>query len=398
MKLIKRNYLNELIALIGIPDIKIITGIRRAGKSKILESFFEYIISNYQNSNIIYIDFNNIEFEEFQEYHALYNHIVSQYKEDKHNFILIDEIQMCQKFEKAINSLYSTEKYDIYLTGSNAFLLSSDLATLFTGRTIEIKVFPFSYKEYLEYFNLKDPIDNFDSYVIEGGLSGSYLYPNEKTKYDYISSVYNTIIQRDLIKRKKIRNPILLKTLSSFLMDNISNITSLNNITKVLNYNSMKTNDKTLASYTDSLCQSFLFYKITRYDIKGKKNLSSQEKYYLCDQTFKFAVLGTKNIDFGRVYENIVAIELLRRGYEVYVGTLYQKEIDFVAMKRDEKIYIQVSDNINDEKTFSRETSSLLKINDAYPKIIIARTKHPLYTYEGIKIFDIGDWLAQTDE
>ena len=396
MKIIKRSYLNDLIDVIGTPDIKVITGVRRAGKSKLLETFFEYVVSNFNDANVINIDLNKIDFEELQDYHILNKYITSRYQEGKRNFVIIDEIQMCPMFEKTINSLHSYGKYDIYITGSNAFLLSSDLATLFTGRTIEIKVFPFSYQEFIEYYELENPINNFDRYVTEGGLAGSYLYPNEKGKYDYISGVYETIIQRDLIKRKKIRNKVLLKKISSFLMDNISNITSLNNIAKVLNDNLMQTNDKTVSSYVDSLCQAFLFYKISRYDIKGKKYLASSEKYYLSDQSFKYAVLGKKDMNYGRTYENIVAIELLRRGYEVYVGVLYQKEIDFVAIKKDEKIYIQVSDDISNESTFTREVDSLLKIKDAYPKMIIARTKHPKYTYEGIEVFDIAEWLLST--
>ena len=395
MKLIKRSYLNDLIDVIGTPDIKVITGVRRSGKSKLLEAFFEYVVTNFQDANVINIDFNRIEFEEIQEYHALNEYITSRYQDGKRNFVIIDEIQMCLNFEKTINSLHSYGKYDIYITGSNAFLLSSDLATLFTGRTIEIKVFPFSYQEFIEYYELEHPISNFDRYVTEGGFAGSYLYPNVKGKYDYISGVYETIIQRDLIKRKKIRNKVLLKKLSSYLMDNISNLTSINNIAKVLNDNSMQTNDKTVGSYVDNLCQAFLFYKISRYDIKGKKYLASSEKYYLSDQSFKYAVLGKKDMNYGRTYENIVAIELLRRGYEVYVGVLYQKEIDFVAIKKDEKIYIQVSDDISNEKTFAREVDSLLKIKDAYPKLLIARTRHPEYTYEGIKVVDIGDWLSK---
>ena len=395
MKLIKRSYLQDLIQLIGTPDIKVITGVRRSGKSKLLEAFLEYIISNFQDANVIHIDFNKIEFEDLQDYHALNDYIVSRYQPNKRNFIIIDEIQMCSKFERTINSLHSYNKYDIYITGSNAFLLSSDLATLFTGRTIEIKIFPFSYQEFMEYYELENPISGFDRYATEGGLAGSYLYPTENGKYTYITGVYETIIQRDLIKRKKIRKEVLLKKISSFLMDNISNITSLNNIATVLINNSIQTNDKTVGSYVDSLCQAFLFYKISRYDIKGKKYLGSSEKYYLCDQSIKYAVLGKKDMNYGRIYENIVALELLRRGYEVYIGVLYQKEIDFVAMKKDEKIYIQVSDNVSDEKTFAREIDSLLKIKDAYPKLLIAKTGHPEYIYEGIRVIDIGEWLAK---
>ena len=395
MRVIKRRYLYELIELIGTPDIKVITGVRRSGKSMLLVAFLEYLKSNYNDANLIHINFNNIEFEELQEYHALHEYISSRYQKGKRNFLIIDEIQMCPSFEKTINSLHSQLLYDIYITGSNAFLLSSDLATLFTGRTMEIKVFPFSYKEYLEYYELNDPINCFDRYFDEGGLSGAYLYENEKTKLGYIESVYETIIQRDLVKRKKIRNIVLLKKLSSFLMDNISNITSLNNIANTLRNNNILTNDKTISSYVDSLCQSFLFYKISRYDIKGKKYLTSLEKYYLSDHVFKYAILGKKDMNYGRIYENMVAIELLRRGYEVYVGILYQKEIDFVALKRNEKIYIQVCDDISDEKTFLREIDALLKIKDAYPKVLITRTRHKDYLYEGIKVIDIGSWLIE---
>ena len=395
MKIIRRNYLDELIEYIGTPDIKVITGVRRSGKSKLLELFSEYLITSIKNLNIISIDYNNIEFEELQEYHALYNYIESKYQKEMKNFVIIDEIQLCDGFEKAINSLHSEEKFDIYITGSNAFLLSSDLATLFTGRTIEIKIFPFSYEEFLNYYELKDPIDNFDRYLNEGGFSGSYLYSTEKSKLDYVASVYETIIQRDLIKRKKIRNVVLLKKISSFLMDNISNITSLKNISETLNEKSMPINDKTVSSYVESLCEAFLFYKVSRYDIKGKKYLASSEKYYLSDHIIRYAVLGIKDMNYGRTYENIVAMELLRRGYEIYVGILYKKEIDFVAIKRNEKLYIQVSDDISNESTFMREIDTLLKIPDAYPKILICRTKHPEYTYEGVRIIDIGEWLSK---
>lgn len=395
MKIIRRNYLDELIEYIGTPDIKVITGVRRSGKSKLLELFSEYLITSIKNLNIISIDYNNIEFEELQEYHALYNYIESKYQKGMKNFVIIDEIQLCDGFEKAINSLHSEEKFDIYITGSNAFLLSSDLATLFTGRTIEIKVFPFSYEEFLNYYELKNPIDNFDRYLNEGGFSGSYLYSTEKSKLDYVASVYETIIQRDLIKRKKIRNIVLLKKISSFLMDNISNITSLKNISETLNEKSMPINDKTVSSYVESLCEAFLFYKVSRYDIKGKKYLASSEKYYLSDHIIRYAVLGIKGMNYGRTYENIVAMELLRRGYEIYVGILYKKEIDFVAIKRNEKLYIQVSDDISNESTFMREIDPLLKIPDAYPKILICRTKHPEYTYEGVRIIDIGEWLSK---
>ena len=394
MKLIKRkDYLNKVIDVIGTPDIKVITGVRRSGKSKLLEAFKGYIIANIPNANIIHINFNLPEFDELTEYRPLYDHINASYREGTENFVLIDEIQMCNNFEKAINGLHASEKFDIYITGSNAFLLSSDLATLFTGRTFEIMVYPFSFAEYVQYFGITDLYAAFDSYVTEGGMAGSYVYRDREAKYDYIAEVFNTLIVRDIRKKYKIRNPALMDRLVDFLMDNISNLTSARTIADTFNSHKDKINHKTVGSYMQYLCNAFAFYKVRRYDIKGKKYLSTTEKYYLSDHSFRYAKLGTKNMDYGRMLENIVAIELLRRGYEVYVGVLYKKEIDFVAVKRDEKLYIQVSDNISDVKTFQREVSPLLSIQDAYPKMVIARTRHEAYQYEGIKVVDISEWL-----
>lgn len=397
MKLIKRNYLNTLINVMGTPDIKVITGVRRSGKSKLLEVFKEYIKNNVENYNIIDINYNSLDFENIKEYHKLNDFVKERYVKGMKNFLLIDEVQMCEGFEKTINSLHTEEKYDIYITGSNAFLLSSDLATLFTGRTFEIEVYPFSFKEYIEYFKYEDIDEAFKKYVLEGGMSGSYLYNSIDKKYDYLNNVYNTLIVRDIFERNNIKDPKLMSSLNDFLMDNISNRTSLRNISNSLNSSesNLETNHKTIGNYILYLCESFAFYKICRYDIKWKKYLNSDEKYYLSDHAFKYARLGTKNMDYGRTYENIVAIELLRRGYEVYTGVLYNKEVDFVVTKQNEKIYIQVSDNLDNEETLKRETEPLLQIKDAYPKVIIARTKHDDYQYEGIQIYDIANWLTK---
>lgn len=396
MKLIKRStYLDKMISVIGTPDIKVITGVRRCGKSKLLESFREYLMENDPDANIIHLNFNLPEYEEYTRYRALYDYVNSRYIAGKNNFVLIDEIQMCEDFEKAVNGWHASEKYDIYITGSNAFLLSSDLATLFTGRTFEIKVYPFSFAEYVQYYTPEDIYTAFENYVLEGGMAGSYLYKDTEARYSYISEVFNTLIVRDIRQKYKIRNPQLMDKLADYMMDNISNLTSVRNIADTLNRNSDKTNSKTIGAYLQYLCNAFAFYKISRYDIKGKKYLASSDKYYLSDHVFRYAKLGTKNMDYGRMLENIVAVELLRRGYEVYVGVLYKKEIDFVAVKRDEKLYIQVSDIVSDESTFSREVSPLLQIRDAYPKMLLARTHRPEYQYEGIRIVDIAEWLLK---
>ncbi len=395
MKLIKREkYLNELIGVIGTPDIKVITGIRRSGKSKLLEAFKKYIEENIKDYNIIHINYSLSKFDKLKECHKLYEYIDSNYKENMNNFVLIDEVQMCDGFETAINWIHAEEKYDIYITGSNAFLLSSDLATLFTGRTFPIEVYPFSFSEFMKYYGYDDADKVFDEYVIQGGMAGSYVYTEQADKYKYIEDVYNTLIVRDIKKKYNIRNEKVLNNLSNFLMDNVSNITSTLNITKELNNKEDNITDKTINKYIGYLCNAFAFYKISRYDIKGKKYLTSLDKYYMADHSFRYAMLGITNMNYGRTYENIVAIELMRRGYDVYVGTLYNKEIDFVAQKHNEKIYIQVSDNISEEKTFKREIDSLLKIKDAYPKMLIARTRHDDYTYEGILVKDIANWLA----
>lgn len=394
MKLIERKfYLNKLINVVGTPDIKVITGVRRSGKSKLLDAFRAYIEKEKQACNIIQINFNLPEYEELLNYRALYDYINAHYIAEKENFVFIDEVQMCEEFEKAINGLHASEKFDIYITGSNAFLLSSDLATLFTGRTFEIKIYPFSFDEFVEYYNLTDRYEALDRYVFEGGMAGSYLYKEQESKYDYVADVFNTLIVRDIRKKYKIRNTQLMDRIVDFLMDNVSNLSSARNITNTLGSMHEKIHHTTVGAYMQYLCNAFVFYKVRRYDIKGKKYLSTNDKYYLSDHTFRYAKLGTKNMDYGRILENMVAIELLRRGYEVYVGILYKKEIDFVAIKRNEKIYIQVSDNISDEKTFEREVSPLLQIKDAYPKVLIARTRHDEYQYEGIKVVDIADWL-----
>lgn len=397
MKLIERNqYMDKLKRLRGTPDIKIITGMRRSGKSELLRAYIKYLKNTDKKINIIEIDYANLKFDNLKNYKNLYEYVENQYIFDIENILIIDEVQLCNKFELAINSFHNSKKYDIYITGSNAFLLSSDLATLFTGRFIEIPVFPFSFLEYCNYFEIKDDyFNNLKKYLKIGGLSGSYLYHNENDSINYIKEIYNTLIKRDLVDKYNITEIALLDTLTEFLMDNISNLTTANNITNILKKENIKLNHITVANYIKYLCNAFMFYKVKRYDIKGKKYLETNDKYYLVDLSLRYSLLGTRNIDFGRAYENIVAIELLRRGYDIYVGKLYQKEIDFIAIKNNEKIYIQVSDNISDQKTLLRELLPLQSIRDAYPKILLSNTNNETYDIEGIKIIDIAKWLIE---
>ncbi len=395
MKTIERaDYISHLKDLQGTPDIKIITGIRRSGKSELMKAYIEYLKENDKNANIIFIDFYDMRYDEIKEYRKLNEYVEKAYQKDKNNYVFIDEVQLCEKFEIAVNSLYTSKKYDIYITGSNAFLLSGDLATLFTGRYIEIHVLPFSFKEYCLYYSDEKNTDKlFEEYTIKGGLAGSYVYKTEQDRVRYIREVYNTIVSRDLITKYAVTDTYILERLSEYLMDNVSNLTSPNKVTDTLKSNKVSASHTTIGKYLKYLCNAFLFYDVKRYDIKGKKYLTVADKFYLADAGIRYAILGSKDLDFGRLYENIVYLELLRRGYEVYVGTLYKKEIDFIAKRGNEKIYIQVSDNISHTETFEREYSPLLQIKDAYPKMVIARTRHDEYSYEGIRIVDIADWL-----
>ncbi|MFU0531947.1 ATP-binding protein [Gardnerella vaginalis] len=427
MKLIERtDYLNRLKRLKGTPDIKIITGIRRSGKSELLRAYRTYLENTYSNQssklyasakhaqlpnalqqqdnsnnhelNIINIDFNNLNYENLKNYKSLFEYVESRYIPSAYNVLMIDEVQLCPKFELAINSLHNSNKYDIYLTGSNAFLLSSDLATLFSGRFVEIPVFPFSFAEYCEYFEITSNFnDALQKYLQQGGLAGSYVYANQDDAKAYIKNVYTTLVKRDLVDKYAISEVSLLDSICEFLMDNIANLTTANNVSSILKQNQIETTHITVGNYLKYLCNAFMFYKVKRYDIRGKKYLETNEKYYLADTALRYAILGTRNMDYGRAYENIVALELMRRGYTIYVGKLYQKEVDFVAVNASKKLYIQVSDNISDDATLERELSPLKAIKDAYPKILLANTRHDSYDIEGIRVIDIARWLLSAN-
>lgn len=395
MKLITRDsYLSQLIDVMGTPDIKVVTGIRRAGKSKLLEAFIDHVNETMPEANVIRVNFNLVEFEDLLEYHALLEYVESRYLAGAQNILVIDEVQMCKGFERAVNSLHASERFDIYLTGSNAFLMSSDLATLFTGRTFEVEVYPFSFSEFVRYHGLTDLDAALDRYVVEGGMSGSYVYPSAEARRRYVSDVFDTLIVRDIRQKHRVRNVDQLERVSNYLMDNVSNVTSVRGIADALGREGAPASDKTVGAYLSYLCEAFAFYRVRRYDIRGKRYLTSGDKFYLADHSFRYAKLGTRNMDYGRVYENIVAMELIRRGFELYAGTLYQKEIDFVAVRGSEKLYIQVSDDISAEETFRREVGPLLAVRDAYPKLVIARTRHDAYTYEGVEVHDLARWLA----
>lgn len=397
MKIIERStYLKRLIRLQGTPDIKIITGLRRSGKSELLRSYMQWLRKNVKSLNIIYIDFADLKYEGLKSYKSLYDYIEEAYQTETLNVVMVDEVQLCKQFELAINSLYNSRKYDIYLTGSNAFLLSSDLSTLFTGRFIEIPIFPFSLSEYCTYYNFKrTDTQILQNYLVEGGLAGAYIYRDKEDQVSYIKDVYQSVIKRDLLEKYGIKEEALLDSLTDYLMDNVSNLTSASKISTFFKQNGYETNHMTIGNYLKYLCSTYMFYKVKRYDIRGKKYLETSDKYYLSDLGFRYAILGSRNMDYGRDYENLVALELMRRGYDIYVGKLYQKEIDFVAMKQSEKIYIQVSDNISEQIILARELAPLKSIKDSYPKMLIANTGHEEYDIDGIKILNLSDWMGK---
>ncbi len=395
MARIRRKYLDDIIRTIGTEDIKVITGVRRSGKSFLLDDFKKYVIENVKDASIISFDLSSLKYEELREYHALNDYVEKHYVNNKRNFLFIDEVQMCKGFELALNSLHASRKYDIYITGSNAFLAGSDLATLFVGRTYTIEVYPFSFAEFMRYFNYQDRYEAFDRYVREGGMSGSYEYQTLEDKYGYLRETYDTLIVRDIEEKHGVKNVAVMDRLSDFLMDNASKPTSTRNITNTLISNKIEASNKTIAEYVKYLCEAYAFYKVRRYDIKGKRYLTSTDKYYLSDHAFRYAKLGTKVANFGDTYENIVAIELMRRGYEVYVGAMRNSEIDFVAIKDGEKLYIQVSYLIIERETMEREVAPLINIPGGYQKLLIAGTRQSEMQYEGIRIVDIAEWLLE---
>lgn len=395
MAWVDRNaYMERLWALEGTRDIKVITGLRRSGKSELMKAFSASVARKDPSSNNVYIDLLDLDNEPLLEYHALYREIMERYKGGTRNRLFIDEVQLCEGFEKAINSIHARGGWDVYLTGSNAFLLSSDLATLFTGRHREVHILPFSLGEYRSYFGEQGTVDDdFDGFIRRGGLAGSYDYDDISESYGYIRDVYKTILTRDLVQKFSLPDSTVLERLAEYMMDNSGNLNSPNNIANVLDANMVPTNHVTVGRYISYLRDAFVFYEAKRYDIKGKRHLSTQAKHYVCDSGMRYAVLGTRDMDWGRMYENAAFLELMRRGYETYVGKLYQKEVDFIAKRGSELVYIQVSDDISSESTLERELAPLLSIRDAFPKVLIARTRHEPYTREGVLVLDLARWL-----
>ena len=395
--MIERNeYLDVLKRFKDKDLIKVITGIRRCGKSTLFEIYKEYLLENgVDNSQIISINLEDLKYSFIENYMDLYNYINDNLKSDKKNYLFIDEVQIIKYFEKAVDSIYLNKNVDIYITGSNANLLSSELATLLSGRYIEVKMLPLSFKEYKSATNIEDNEELYKKYISFGSFPYILNFDNEDDASLYISNLYNDLIIKDIMTRKGISDEAMLKSVATFALDNISNLVSSNNIANTMTSNGRPINVKTVEKYLEAFTEAFLLYKASRYDIKGKQYLKTIDKYYVSDLGLRYFILGRKIGDRGYILENVIYLELKRRGYDVYVGKMDDLEVDFVAIKDTGKIYVQVCETLkdNNNNTLQRELNSLRKINDNYEKIILTLDKMPTSNEEGIIVKNTLDWL-----
>lgn len=394
-------YLTQLIKYRDKPLIKVITGIRRCGKSTLLSLFEKHLIeSGVSKDHIIRMNFESFEFHDISSYKELYSYIKDKLVTpvDKH-YILLDEVQQVESWEKVINSFLVDANVDIYITGSNAYLLSSELSTLLSGRYVEIKMQPLSFKEYLNFIesNEKDNLQvKFNKYLEFGGLPTVIeLLDHPETIGSFLEGIYNTVLMKDVVERNNIRDSALLESILRFIAANVGNIVSSKKISDYLTSSGRKTTSDTIDNYLRMLENAFIIYKANRYDLKGKMFLKTLEKYYVVDMGIRNRLTGLQGKDYGHVLENIIYLELLRRGYEVTIGKIGTLEVDFVATKTNERIYYQVSATILDEKTLERELRPLQSIADNYPKYILTMDQTIFNDYAGIKIMNIIDFLLE---
>ena len=398
--MIDRNeYLDILKRFKDKEIIKVITGIRRCGKSTLLELYKTYLLNNgVDEEQIISINLEDLTYNYIDNYMSLYEYIRNRLKLDKKNYVFIDEVQKIDEFQKAVDGLYIKKNVDIYITGSNAKLLSSELATLLSGRYIEIKMLPLSFKEYRSVYKDLNNDELYQKYISFGSFPFTASLNTEDDVSLYLGSIYNDIIIKDVMARKKITDESMLRSVANFTMDNIGNLISANNIANTMTNDGRDINIRTVDMYLEGFAESFFLYNASRYDIKGKQYLKTGEKYYVCDLGLRYFMLGRRIGDYGHILENVVYLELLRRGFDVYVGKVGEYEVDFVAINNNGRIYIQVSETLkgmdkNDNRILDRELRSLRKIDDNYEKVILTTDKVPLSNEEGIKIRNVFEWL-----
>lgn len=400
--IIREKYLKRMIDAKDTEFIKVITGVRRSGKSTLLLMFKDYLLNNgIKENNIIHINFESALYDNIKNYEDLYKYVKERIKKDK-IYLLLDEVQNVESWEKAINSFKVDFDIDIYIAGSNAYLLSSELSTLLSGRYIEIKMYPLSFKEYLIFNNYDNSNldDKFREYLKYGGLPAITLIKNnDELVLSYLNDIYNTIVKKDILDRNNIKDTALLENIIKFLSNNIGSPISSTKISDYLNSNKIieKSNHQTIDNYLNMLEKSFIMYKADRTDIKSKTLLKTLGKYYISDIGIRNIILGFRNIDEGHLLENVVYLELLRRGYRVNIGKSNDYEVDFIAENPNDIKYYQVTQSLLNEDVKMRELRSLESINDNYEKIILTMDKPINKDFNGIKVINIIDWLLKDD-
>lgn len=398
------DYLNKLIEFKDKDIVKIVTGIRRCGKSTLLDLFADYLLSAGVNKkNILQMNLESLKFSGISDYKSFYDYVSKQIVQDEHNYLIFDELQAVTGWEKAIESFRIDFDADITVTGSNSYLLSSEFSTLMSGRYVEIRMLPLSFKEFLSFYSFDETTateDKFRKYLQIGGMPVLRQFDfNLPRINDTLEGIYSTVIIRDVLERNKAADRLLLKKITLFLADNIGSVNSPNRISSILSsersIDKGKNNvaAKTVDKYIDMLCSAFIFYSVGRYDIKGKQLLKTLTKNYIADIGFRNMLLGYRDADRGQILENIVYLELLRRDYRVSIGKVGDCEVDFVAEKPDEKLYIQVAETMAGEETRMRELRPLKLITDNYEKIVLSMDKDYIKSYDGIKSLNIIDFL-----
>ena len=392
----RKIYLEKLKSLQDKQLIKVVTGIRRCGKLTLLSLFQDYLLENGVDKNqIISINFENVDFEELQDYKKLHQYIDQKLVPSKKNYVFLDEIQNVTDYQKAVDSLYIKDNIDLYMTGSNAYFLSGELATLLSGRYVEIEMLPLSFEEYTSALSEKTDLPSiYRNYLVNSSFPYTLSLDREQIRM-YLEGIYNTVILKDVVARKNISDVAILGSLVKYMFDNIGNITSIKKISDSLTSAGRKISNHTVESYLLALIDSFIFYKVGRYDVKGKQYLKTNEKYYAVDIGLRYFLLGTKKADMGRILENVVYLELLRRGYEVYVGKVDSLEVDFVAVKDGSVEYYQVAQTVQQEETLERELRSLNRIKDHNTKYLLTLDNEPFSTHNGIKQIYALDWILQ---
>ncbi len=396
MRLIERKeYFDKLIALRDKQIIKVITGVRRCGKSTLLEMFRSYLLDNgVPERNIVSVNLEDYDFKALRQPDTLHEYIKSHLIKSETTYIFIDEIQQCSSFPEVIDSLYIKPNVDIYLTGSNATMLSSEIATLLTGRYIEISMLPLSFKEYVSATSSDNLPQRYREYLETGSFPYAInLLGQPRELRDYLEGLYNTIVVKDIANRRKISDTMMLESIVRFVFDNIGNPLSSKKIADTMTSERRKIDVKTVEKYLNSLLESFIAYRAARFNIKGRQHLKTLEKYYIVDIGLRYMLLGSSSTDVGHILENVVYLELVRRGFDVYVGKLGELEIDFVAIDNKKTLYFQVAATVRDEATLRRELAPLEKINDHYQKYILTLDDDPEADYNGIRRINALEWL-----